>query len=106
GLKKVIIGSNTGDIITKVPCTTLVVPENATYKSIKEVAFPTDFSLQYNINTLEPILKIVQNNKAALRVVHISKNQTELNRDQIKIPEFLEDSFHENTHSFHSVTNK
>ncbi|WP_417882382.1 universal stress protein [Xanthomarina gelatinilytica] len=106
GLKKVIIGSNTGDIITKVPCTTLVVPENATYKSIKEVAFPTDFSLHYNINTLEPILKIVQKNQAALRVVHISKKQTELNRDQIKNKELLEDYFHANTHSFHFLTNK
>jgi nucleotide-binding universal stress UspA family protein len=106
GLKKVIIGSNTGDIITKVPCTTLVVPENAKYEKIEEIAFPTDFSLQYNLNTLEPILKIIQDNKATLRIVHISKKPTDLNRDQIKNKELLEDYFHANTHSFHFLTNK
>lgn len=106
GLKKVIVGSNTGDIITKVPCTTLVVPENATYKKIKEVGFPTDFSLQYNINTLEPILKIVQDSQAALRVVHISKKPSELNNDQIKNKDLLEDYFHVNSLSFHFLTNK
>jgi nucleotide-binding universal stress UspA family protein len=106
GLRKVIIGSNTGDIITKVPCTTLVVPENAIYSKIEEIAFPTDFSLQYNINTLEPLLKIIQDNEAALRVVHISKKPTDLNRDQIKNKDLLEDYFHANTHSFHFLTNK
>ena len=32
GLKKVTVGSNTGDVITKVKCPLLAVPENATYK--------------------------------------------------------------------------
>ncbi|MCX7551735.1 universal stress protein [Xanthomarina sp. F2636L] len=106
GLRKVIVGSNAGDVITKVACSTLVVPENASFKKIEEIAFPTDFSLQYNINTLEPILKIVQDNQAALRVVHISKRQTDLNRDQMQNKELLEDYFHANPHSFHFLTNK
>ncbi|GGG33406.1 universal stress protein [Bizionia arctica] len=106
GLRKTIIGSNTGDIITKVPCATLMVPELATYSKIKEIAFPTDFSMQYSINTLEPILKIIQDNEASLRVVHISKKTANLNRDQIKNKELLEDYFHANSHSFHFLTNK
>ena len=52
GLKKIIIGSNTGDVITKVPCTTLVVPENAKFTNITEIAFPTDLALSYNIKNL------------------------------------------------------
>ncbi|HLV38534.1 universal stress protein [Xanthomarina sp.] len=106
GLKKAIVGSNTGDIITKVACTTLIVPENATYKKIRELAFPTDFALQYNLNTLEPILKVIQKNDAALRVVHISKKAAELNSDQIKNKELLEDYFQAHAHSFHFLTNK
>jgi nucleotide-binding universal stress UspA family protein len=31
GLKKLLIGSNAGDVITKVKCTTLIVPENAKF---------------------------------------------------------------------------
>lgn len=106
GLKKAIVGSNTGDIITKVACTTLIVPENSSYKQIKELAFPTDFALQYNLNTLEPILKVIQENDAALRVVHISKSTSVLNRDQIKNKELLEDYFQAHTNSFHFLTNK
>ena len=106
-LKQTIVGSNTRDIITKVACTTLAVPEKAIYTKIKELAFPTDFALQYNLNTLEPILKIIQENNAILRVVHISKQaESVLNSDQIKNKELLEDYFQSHTHSFHFLTNK
>jgi nucleotide-binding universal stress UspA family protein len=39
GIKKYIVGSNTGDVITRVHCSTLVVPENATFIKPKEIAF-------------------------------------------------------------------
>jgi len=106
GLKKIIIGSNTGDVITKVHCTTLVVPEKATYTKIEEIAFPTDFALQYNVNTLEPILKIIQDHQAELRVVHVSKKATKLNRDQIKNKDLLEDYFNSSEPSFHFLINE
>ncbi|MEO8934828.1 MAG: universal stress protein [Xanthomarina sp.] len=106
GHKRVLLGSNTGDIITKVACTTLVVPENARYKKIKELAFPTDFALQYNLNALDPIIKIIQKNNAVLRVVHISKKTSVLNTDQLKNKELLEDYFHANTLVFNFITNE
>ncbi|HLV14269.1 MAG TPA: universal stress protein [Xanthomarina sp.] len=106
GLKTTIIGSNTGDIITKVACTTLIVPENARYKKIKELAFPTDFAMEYNLNTLDYILQILQKNSATLSVVHISRKTAELNSDQIKNKEFLKNYFQEQPHSFQFLINK
>lgn len=106
GFKKFIVGSNTGDVITKVHCTTLVIPENATFKKINEIAFPTDFSLLYDISTLQPIVDIIESNDAALRVLHISKKDTVLNNDQNKNKELLEDYFNNYTNSFHFLTNK
>ena len=44
GINNSAIGRNTSNVITKVKCTTLVVPENAKFVSLKEIAFPTDFS--------------------------------------------------------------
>ena len=41
GLKSVSIGSNTGNVITKVPCTLMAVPEDATYEKIEEIGFPS-----------------------------------------------------------------
>ena len=37
GLKKIIIGSNTANVITKVQCTTLVIPENAEFTQISHL---------------------------------------------------------------------
>ena len=106
GIKKIMVGSNTGDVITKVHCTTLVVPENARFKKIKEVAFPTDYSLLYDINILLPVVDIIENTDAALRVLHINKKNPALNSDQEKNKELLEDYFSDHEHSFHLLTNK
>lgn len=106
GLKKIIVGSNTGDVITKVHCNTLVVPENATFKDLKEIAFPTDFSMLYNINVLHPIVTITEKHAAAIRILNISKKDAVLNSDQSKNKELLEDYFSNLDHSFHFLTNK
>ncbi|MCB0447495.1 MAG: universal stress protein [Gelidibacter sp.] len=106
GVKKLIVGSNTGDVIRKVQCTTLVVPENASFKELKEIAFPTDFSLHYSVDTLQPILDVISSYKSSLRILHISKKKTDLNTDQKKNKDLLEDYFSNTDHSFHFLTNK
>jgi nucleotide-binding universal stress UspA family protein len=105
GLKELIIGSNSGDVITKVRCTTLIVPENATYNSIKEVAFPTDFSLSYDIQTLQPISEILHHKNAFLRILHITKKNAILNHEQEANKELLEDFFEDEAYGFHFLTN-
>jgi len=106
GLKEIIVGSNTGDIITKVKCTTLVVPELAQFYKLSEIAFPTDFSLAYDIQILEPLYEILEKFETALRVLHISKKKADLNSNQNKSKELLDDYFNQFTHSFHYLTNK
>lgn len=105
GVKKITIGNNTGNVITKVKCTTLVVPENAKFKNLKEIAFPTDFSFFYTPETLQPIIDIVEENMSAVRVAYLNKNGAGLNEDQKKNKEFLDDYFIGKQHSFHSLTN-
>ncbi|GAA4296139.1 universal stress protein [Aestuariibaculum suncheonense] len=106
GLNAMIVGSNTGDVIKKVKCNTLAVPEKATLTDIREVAFPSDFSLNYNIQILQPLLDILENYKASLRILHINKNQTDLNTEQLKNRELLEDYFINTESSIHYLTNK
>ena len=106
GLKKKIIGSNTGDVITKVKCKTLAVPENAQFTKPQEIAFPTDFQLSYNLQILDPISEILENHNAAIRIVHINKKKDDLNKDQIKNQELLEDYFIRHKHSLHFLSNK
>lgn len=106
GLQKYIIGSNTRNVITKVQCTTLVVPENAKFSKLNELAFPTDFTLSYNLQNLQPISDISEAYKLAIRILHISRKGTELDVDQQKNKELLEDYFSNHMHSFHFLTNK
>lgn len=106
GLREIIVGSNTGDVITKVKCNTLVVPEQAKFAPLKEIAFPTDFSMNYNLQVLEPISDIIEQHKAALRIVYVSKKKIELNNEQKLNRELVDDYFSNVEHSFHYLTNK
>lgn len=105
GLKKIIVGSNTGHVITKVKCTTLAIPENAQFVKLEEIAFPTDFSLTYDIQILQPLSEILETYQSALRILHISKKKAHLNNNQNNNRELLHDYFSPLNHSFHYLTN-
>ncbi len=103
---KLIIGSNTANVIVKVPCNTLIIPEKAIFEGLEEIAFPTDFSLSYGIETLQPLLEILEKNNAVLHILHISKKVVELNGYQFANKELMEDFFSNQKHSFHFLINK
>lgn len=106
GLREYIVGSNTGDVITKVKCTTLVVPECARYNEINEIAFPSDFNLSYDIKVLQPLTDILKHVKSNLRIIHIQNKNASLNPEQENNKELLNDYFEEFNPSFHFLTNK
>lgn len=106
GLREYIVGSNTGDVITKVKCTTLVVPEYAKYNELKEIAFPSDFNLSYDINILQPLTDVLNTYRSNLRIVHIHKKDSQLNSEQSNNKDLLNDYFEEFNPSFHFLTNK
>ena len=106
GLEQIILGTNTADIITKVKCNTLAIPENAKFITPKEIAFPTDFSLSHDLQVLQPISDILERFQSSLRIIHINKSKTDVNTDQKKNKELLEDYFNNDQYSFHYLTNK
>lgn len=106
GLEKIILGSNTADIITKVKCNTLAVPEKAHFVIPKEIAFPTDLSLSNNLQILQPIMDIIERFHSVLRIVHIIKSKSDLNENQQKNKELLEDYFNSYAFTFNFLTNK
>jgi nucleotide-binding universal stress UspA family protein len=105
GIKKYIVGSNTGDVITRVHCSTLVVPENAKFVKPKEIAFPTDYSSFYSTKLLQPILDILDEYHASINVLHINKKGANLNLDQQINKGYLEDYFINNKCVFHNIKN-
>ncbi|TXE10020.1 universal stress protein [Seonamhaeicola algicola] len=105
GAKNTPIGSNASNVITKVRCATIVVPENAKYAQLTEIAFPTDFLSVYSPKTLEAITAIIESNKASARVLHIKNDTTVLNEDQKRNKELLDAYLGTNEHSFHFLSN-
>ena len=106
GLERMILGSNTADVITKVKCNTFAIPENAEFTSPQEIAFPTDFSLSHDLQILQPITEIIEQFEASLRILNVGKNNVALNSEQKKNKELLEDYFTDQSYSFHYLTNK
>ncbi len=109
GLKSLIIGSNTGDVITKVQCNTIVVPEDAVYQSLEEMAFATDYNIFYSPSILEVLTEILQYNKAMMRVMHVTKGEKQLTQSQLSNKEYLQNYLAEtfpDRNSFHTLTNR
>lgn len=106
GLSEVIVGSNTGDLITKVKCPVLIVPEKAVYKIPEEIAFPTDYNIFYQPKILNNITELAKMYNAAIRILHIAKKDEILTDSQIENKEFLSNFFMDEKHSFHRITNK
>ncbi|MGW9685766.1 universal stress protein [Flagellimonas sp. 2504JD1-5] len=81
-LKKKVMGSNTGAIITRVRCNTLIVPEKAQFKPLQRIAFPTDFNIFYTPKVLKSLSEILDLSNANLDVVHVSGSQLDFTEGQ------------------------
>lgn len=109
GVKQLIIGSNTGDIITKVQSNTLVVPEQVTYGRPRVVAFPTDYNIFYSHAILETLSEYLVANNAYLKVLHVVGSKEDLSEDQQNNKDYLQDYLEEmfpKQHSFHLIDNR
>lgn len=104
GLKKATIGSNTGDVITKVKYPLLAIPEDAEYIDVREIAFTTDYQISFDIKVLDTLIEMATMNKAELRILHISKKGEKLSEEQQNNKNFLDDYLVDVDHSFHSLT--
>lgn len=106
GLKKVIVGSNAADVIKKVKCPTLVVPEDATFVDLDEIAFPTDYYLTYGVDLLKPLYNILKVHNSSLQVIHISNKTEGLCISQQDNKDLLNDYFNKFSPTFYNLANK
>jgi nucleotide-binding universal stress UspA family protein len=100
------IGSNTWDVITKVKCPVLVVPENARFSGIKNVAFLTDYNCIYRNKVISTLSEALDLHEAALRVLHVKSQNLGLTVSQTDNKGYLHNFYREAKHSFHFVENK
>ncbi|WP_047414621.1 universal stress protein [Cellulophaga sp. Hel_I_12] len=104
GLKAVAIGSNTGNVIAKIKCSILAIPEHTVFKKPKEIGFPTDFKIDYNIKTLDHLKDIALIHNSTIRFLYVVLNGADFNVLQMDNKERLATNFKEIQHSFHKIT--
>ena len=103
---KMHIGSISEDIITKVKCNTLVVPKDARYTSLNEIAFPTDYTYFYEAKLLQNTKELFNFKESFLRFVYLSKSNDVLDKEQLWNKETLHDYFINSPHDFYFEINQ
>ncbi len=100
-----VLGSHTADVITRVKCNVLVIPEKARYSKPENIVFPTDFNIYYKNKLLNSLSEIIKSNAAKLSVLYISKKVRDLTPLQKKNRNYLQDYLQDKPHSFYFISN-
>jgi len=75
GAKEVIFGSNTINVIRKVNCTTLVVPEGFKFRHPKELLLPLSLNDSFSGENLNVLLTFIDTYKSGLHVLRIADEE-------------------------------
>ncbi|MDX1362879.1 MAG: universal stress protein [Arenibacter latericius] len=100
------IGNNIWEIITKIPCNTLIIPDSALTSCPKQIIFPTNYHIFFSNNILQSISEVLELTRSKLQILNILSNKIKLTHDQEKNREYFEDYLeetHENRYYFHNA---
>lgn len=73
GIEKM-IGSTTTNVIRKTKAPVLIVPHDAGFAEIKNVAYASDFSYDSHVQLFNPLIKLCQQFSANLNILHVQLN--------------------------------
>ena len=97
----VILGSNSINFMEKVRnCPVFMIPEEAFYREINEIVFPTSFKTHYKRSELKHLYEISRITNAPIRILHINTEDT-LTEEQLEKKELLKECFDGLTYTFH-----
>lgn len=105
GAKEVVFGSNTINVIRKVNCPTLVIPEGFKYRKPKDILLPLDMFDSISGSAFMEVVKFVKRFSKKLHLLRINphdKISEEEQKDEEHITYFLKDVNHD-YHTIHNV---
>ncbi|AXT51096.1 universal stress protein [Aquimarina sp. BL5] len=72
GSKHIFLGSSVKRVLeNNFYCPILIIPEDAYFERIKNIAFATDFERIYHKSEIKPIIDLAKNNDATVRMIHV-----------------------------------
>jgi nucleotide-binding universal stress UspA family protein len=102
-----IYGSNTVNTMEKVRnCPVLAIPENSSFKGIKEIVFASSLKTHVKIRELKYLIDLAQMSGAAIRILNAAKDEDALTKEQQNNKALMKEYFEEIDHSFHTLSNK
>ncbi|WP_442846125.1 universal stress protein [Leeuwenhoekiella sp. H156] len=105
GLKAATVGSKTGEIITKVKCNALVVPEKASFSIPYNIAFTTDYTIDFTEPLIAALKRFADHHKSSIKILRVAKNKETLSTDHKRNRAYLKSQLKHINHSFHVVEN-
>lgn len=103
GAREIFLGSNTSDVIMRNACNVMAIPENHIFKPPKEILFPSDFRISYDLTDLMPLINLAKKFDSKIRIVHFSESD-ELDEIQRKNKDELSDFLEEIPHEYYTLS--
>ncbi|MCA0133383.1 universal stress protein [Winogradskyella alexanderae] len=76
GAKEIFMGSNTVKVIKKMKhCPVLLVPDEYDFVIPRQIAFPTDFKVEYSDKQLKPLVDMADLHDSKIRILHINEEE-------------------------------
>jgi len=100
------IGSNAYEVITKVKCPTIVIPEETQYKNTTNLALPTDFNNWDKDEMMTILYETILIQKLNLHILQIKNKDQALTRIQQENKDSLVEFLNKEDYTFHYLENK
>ncbi len=101
---EVVFGSNTLNVIRKIDCPLIAIPQGYKYTSPKSILYVIDYGDHFNDHNIEPLVDTITKHKSSLRILKIREDDTVTVADFDDKKE-MKNFFKDINHTFHSIVN-
>jgi nucleotide-binding universal stress UspA family protein len=89
GLSEILVGTNTASVIEDISCPVMAIPEQATYREIKQILYATDYQVADD-TSISQLAEFASLFGASILLLHVAGNTSHPNRQDQLISEYTE----------------
>jgi len=103
GVKELVFGTHTQNVIHKVDCPILVVPKGIVFKGFKKILLTLDYDYKFNLSVIKPLIRLMTKHKTSLDILRMKKEDANSD-DLVKEEKKIERSFKGTKHKIHMIS--